>query len=306
MKKVIILYCILICVVAKGQQEPLFTQYYIGDMTINPAVSGSKSYNSLVILTRKQWLGFAGAPITTNISYHGALNNRSAMGGYLMFDKAYPSTQGNLHINYAYHIPLDYERVNLSFGIGAKMMYYNLDFNTEALPPGEDEAFSGNSYDKVLGDASSGIYLYGKDFYLGYSVTNLLQSSFNTPVNKSFPNLELRNYYAIAGYQFEIINDDWRLEPSFLVRKMEYLPYVFDLSTRIFYLEDTWTGITYRNNGTLVFCSGFAAGNMHFSYSYDYTIKGEIQQHTSGTHEIGISFRIETLATKRHISFWGY
>ena len=50
------------------------------------------------------------------------------MGGYLMFDKTYPSTQGHLQLNYAYHIPLDYEKVNLSFGIGAKLMYYNLEF----------------------------------------------------------------------------------------------------------------------------------------------------------------------------------
>ena len=103
-----------------AQQEPFFTQYFINDMAINPAVSGSKTYNPLIIQTRQQWLGFKGAPTTSNISYHGTLNNRSAIGGYLMFDKAFPSMQANLLLNYAYHIPLDYDRVNLSFGLGAK------------------------------------------------------------------------------------------------------------------------------------------------------------------------------------------
>ena len=55
-----------------------------------------------------------------------------------------------------------------------------------------------------------------------------------------------------------------------------------------------------------VFAFGFGSGNMHFSYSYDHTFAGEIQQYTYGTHEIGISFRIETMATKRHIGFWEY
>ena len=155
-----------------------------------------------------------------------------------MFDKTYPSTQGNLHLNYAYHIPLDYDEVNLSFGIGAKLMYYNLDFNEGELPPEPDNAFSTSSYDKLLGDASSGIYLYGRNFYLGYSVSNLLQSSFNTPVNENFPNLELRNYYGMGAYRFEIINNDWLLEPSFLVRKMESQPVVLDFSTRLFYFEE--------------------------------------------------------------------
>ena len=40
------------------------------------------------------------------LSYHGALNNRSAMGGYLEHDRTYPSNQTNLNLNYAYHVPL--------------------------------------------------------------------------------------------------------------------------------------------------------------------------------------------------------
>ena len=306
MSRIIIIVCVLISIAAKAQQEPLFTQYYVNDMILNPAISGSKTYNSFIIQTRQQWLGFSGAPLTTNISYHGVLNNRSAMGAYLMFDKAYPSTQGNLHLNYAYHIPLDYDRVNLSFGLGGKLMYYNLDFNQGELPPGQDNAFSTSSHDKLLGDASSGVYLYGRNFYLGYSVSNLLQSSFKTPVNENFPNLELRNYYGMGAYRFEIINNDWQLEPSFLARKMENQPVVLDFSTRLFYFENTWTGFTYRNDGTLGFCFGFGSGNIHFSYSYDHTFAGEIQQYTHGTHEVGISFRLETLATQRHIGFWEY
>ena len=51
---------------------------------------------------------------------------------------------------------------------------------------------------------------------------------------------------------------------------------------------------------------GFGKNNMHFSYSYDHTFAGDIMQYTYGTHEIGIAFRFETLATQRHIGFWSY
>ena len=131
MREIILILSVLLSVSLFAQQEPLFTQYYNNDMAINPAVSGSKTYNSLSMQTRQQWLGFEGAPLSTNINYHGALNNRSAMGGYLMFDKANPSLQANLQLNYAYHIPLNYNKVNLSFGVGAKLMYYNLDFKND-------------------------------------------------------------------------------------------------------------------------------------------------------------------------------
>ena len=307
MKQLFFVLSVFLGISVFAQQEPLFTQYYVNDMEINPAVSGSKTYNPLTIQSRQQWLGFEGAPLTSNISYHGALNNRSAMGGYLMFDKAFPTMQVNLHLNYAYHIPLDYDKVNLSFGLGAKVMYHSLDFNTDYLPPIDDQAFSASSYDKVLADASSGVYIYGTNFYAGFSVSNMFQSSFNTPVSSSpYPNSELRNYYGMAAYRFRIINNDWQLEPSFLIRKMQFQSSMSDLTTRILYLENTWAGLTYRTNGTAIFAFGFGANNMHISYSYDHTFAGEIMQYTFGSHELGISFRIETMATEGHIGFWEY
>ena len=68
MKKIFFIIGALFVVNASAQQEPLFTQYYVNDMAINPAISGSKSYNPLTIQTRQQWLGFEGAPLSTNIS----------------------------------------------------------------------------------------------------------------------------------------------------------------------------------------------------------------------------------------------
>ena len=307
MRQIILILCMLLIVNVFAQQEPLFTQYYNNDMSINPAVSGSKTYNPLTIQTRQQWLGFEGAPLSTNINYHGALNNRSAMGGYLMFNKSSPALQANLQLNYAYHIPLNYDKVNLSFGVGANFMYYNLDFKSEDLPPGIDPAYSASAYDNTLGDASAGTYLYGRNFYLGFSASNLLQSSFNKSISFSpVLNQLIRNYYTMGAYRFNIINKDWQLEPSFLLRKMELHKNVTDITTRIIYLEDTWTGLTYRTDGTLVFGFGFAANKLHISYTYDHTFAGEIMQYTYGTHEIGLSFRIETLASQRHIGFWDY
>ena len=307
MKQLFFTMMVLLGISAFAQQEPLFTQYYLNDMVINPAISGSKAYNPFTIQTRQQWLGFEGAPLTSSISYHGGLNDRSAMGGYLMFDKAFPSMQASVHFNYAYHIPLNYDKVNLSFGVGAKVMYHNLDFNTEDLPPAYDQAFSASSYEKTFADASSGVYLYGQNFYVGFSVSNMLESSFNTPVSASpYSNLEVKNYYGMGAYRINIINNDWQIEPSFLIRKMKLQSSVNDLSARVLYLENSWAGLTYRTNGTAIFAFGFGVNNMHVSYSYDHTFSGEIMQYTYGTHELGITFRIQPLAQKRHIGFWGY
>ena len=299
---------LLFAISAYAQQEPLFTQYYVNSMPINPAVSGSAPYNHLSIQTRQQWLGFEGAPLTTYISYDGALNNRSAMGGYLLLDRAYPSTQVAGHLNYAYHIPLDYDNINLSFGIGAKVMYHNLDFNnSDELPPDQDDAFSLASHNQSLADASAGVYLYSRQFYFGFSSSNLLESSFNDAIpNSPHPNSEFRNYYGMGGYRFFITNRDWQLEPSFLIRKMHSFPAITDLTARILYQENLWSGITYRTDGTAVFSFGFGSGVLHCSYSYDHTFSGDIQKYSYGTHEIALSFRIVPFTDKRSNVFWGY
>ena len=297
----------LSALIGYAQQEPIFTQYYLNDIAYNPAIAGSKTYNHLVIQTRQQWLGFEGAPLSSHISYHGAVNNRSALGSSLMYDKTDPSFQGNLQFNYSYHIPLDYEKVNLSLGIGAKLLHYSLDFDLEDLPPGQDPAFSSKAYKKTTGDASSGVYLYGRNFYIGYSVINLLESSFNDDAGKGFnTNEEVKYYYGIAGYRFHVVNKDWELEPSILLRKRKNNDDIYDISGRIFYLNDTWAGVTYRTNGTLALAIGFRSNNMHFSYSYDHTFAGEIMQYTKGTHELTISFKIPSILSARHISFWAY
>lgn len=306
MKRISLILSLLVSV-ALFAQEPLFTQYYVNDMILNPAISGSKTYNPVTIQTKQQWLGFEGAPLSSNISYHGALDDRSAIGGYFMLDREYPFTRAQLQLNYAYHVPLDYDKINISFGLGAKVKYYNIDFDIEDLPPAPDEALSSRAYNKTVTDASSGVYLYGHNFYAGFSVSNMFQKSFKSAVQESpYANSEYRNYYGMGAYRFGIINNDWHLEPSFLIRKTEYQASIIDLTTRIFYLDNSWTGLTYRNNSTAVFLLGFVVNNLHISYSYDYSFSGELTQSTLGTHELGVTLRIPTLASQRHIGFWSY
>ena len=307
MRKIILIFSVLSTLAASAQQQTTFTQYYSNDLLINPAISGSKNYNPLTFQTRQQWLGFKNAPLASNISYQTAINNRSAMGGYLAFEKSSPSFHADLNLNYAYHVPLNYDRVNISFGIGGKLMYYNLDFDLEDLPPGYDPAYTASSFESVSYDASSGAYLYGRNFYFGFSAANILQSSFNTPISGSLtPNAVSRNFYGLGGYRFYMMNNDWQFEPSFLVRKQEYQDMLLSLNARIFYMEDTWAGLTYKTDGNLGFAFGFASNDTHFSYSYDHTLRGDMQQYNFGTHEIGISFRIHAFVTQRHIGFWEY
>ena len=186
-------------------------------------------------------------------------------------------------------------------------MYYNLGFDINDLPPGYDPAFSASTYDRTIGDVSSGVFFYGKNFYFGYSIINLLESSFNKEeVTGYSTNREFKHYYGIAGYRFSIIDNNWGLEPSILLRKINERDDIYDISSRIIYLNSNWIGITYRTDATIAFSLGISSGNIHLSYSYDYSIGGEIMQHTLGTHELLLSLKIPSRSSRRHITFWDY
>lgn len=291
MKRLLILLCLgSLIQEAQSQQAIMFSQYFVNDVIYNPAVVGSKSYNQITVQSRQQWLGFEGAPLSTNISYHGSLNNRSAMGGYLEHDMTFPSSQSNLQVNYAYHVPLNLEGTNLAFGIGANVMYYNLDFNSDDLPPGYDPAYSAKSYESFLGDANSGIYLYAHNFHIGYSVLNMIQSSFNKEASYGFSrNLQERVYYGMAGYKIRI-DRDWYIEPSMLFRHLDNGKPEYNFSTRLFYSDQIWSGVSVRSNSSLSFSVGTNSNNIQVGYSFDHYF-GEIRNYQNGTHEITLSIR---------------
>jgi len=292
MKKIVIIFLFVFSViVVKSQQAVMFSQYFTNSVIYNPAISGSTDYNAFTMQTRQQWLGFEGAPLSANISYHGALNNRSAMGGYLEHDRTYPSNQTNLALNYAYHVPLNANGANISLGIGAKAMYYYLDFEPGELPPGSDPAYSDKSYEKFLGDANSGVYLYNDNFYVGYSVINMLQSSFNNESGSGFSrNIEERIYYGLAGYKIRI-DRDWYVEPSILIRNRDNGNAEYNFSTRVFYMDQIWSGLSVRSNSSLAFSIGTNSDKIQFAYSFDHYF-GEISNYQFGTHEITMSIRI--------------
>lgn len=277
--------------VVKSQQAVMFSQYYTNNVIYNPAISGSTEYSVFNLQTRQQWLGFEGAPLSANISYHGALNNRSAMGGYLEHDRTYPSNQTNLNINYAYHVPLNADGAYISFGIGAKAMYYYLDFEPGELPLGPDPAYNDKSFEKFVGDASSGLYLYNNDFYVGYSVINMLQTPFNNEAGYGFSsNVGERIYYGIAGYKIKI-DRDWYVEPSVLLRNRDNGDAEYNFSTRVLYMDQIWSGISIRSNSSLAFSVGTNSDKVQLAYSFDHYF-GSISNHQFGTHELTMSIRI--------------
>ena len=59
------------------QQENSFNQYMFGHQILNPAYSGSKNVSNITSLSRSQWTGFEGAPISQSISFNSPIGKRN-------------------------------------------------------------------------------------------------------------------------------------------------------------------------------------------------------------------------------------
>ena len=159
-----------------------------------------------------------------------------------------------------------------------------------------------------LWDASSGVFLYANNFYLGYSINNLLESSFLKELGDGLQgNNRYKHYYFTGAYKFQIIDKDWHIEPSFLIRKLQDLKEQYTITTRIIYLGDYWSSISVRTNKTIAFGIGLRLKNtLHFGYSYDHNLQSAITPLNYGTHEVSINFHLPSVLNQRHTSFWNY
>ena len=63
-----------------AQQDPQYTQYMYNTQVINPAYAGSKDALSFGLLTRKQWVGFDGAPNTSTFTINSPFWIKEKMG----------------------------------------------------------------------------------------------------------------------------------------------------------------------------------------------------------------------------------
>ena len=74
MKKYSILFALaFFWIEADAQQDPQFSQNLFNNIAINPGYAGSNDAISATALHRSQWMGFLGAPSTTNLGVEAAM-----------------------------------------------------------------------------------------------------------------------------------------------------------------------------------------------------------------------------------------
>jgi type IX secretion system PorP/SprF family membrane protein len=319
-----IFFLVLGVSMASAQQRPYYTQYIMNNYIINPAVAGIENYWDVKASHRMQWVGLQDAPVTTYLTIHGPLKKSAyenstatsfkargenprgqaywrdyqaadphqGVGFTILNDKTGPLNRFAAYGTYAYHIGLS-PTTNLSAGISVGITNMSLDanklnFGTTTVDPA---VASSGTLNKLKPDVSAGLWLYGKDYFIGLSAQQIVPQNISFSDNtvsltkgKLIPHLFLS-----AGYRLSI-SDDVSFLPSALIRYISPLPIGFDVNAKFQYQDLVWLGASYRYQDGFAAMLGLNLSNtINIGYSYDIQTS-RLNTVSKGTHEILIGF----------------
>jgi type IX secretion system PorP/SprF family membrane protein len=273
-------------------------------------MAGYDGYTSFNATTRQQWLGFREAPQTYAASWQTRLFRRSykivsnplrnknmlipstkgrvGLGMYVINDLNANVARTGLSFTYAYHIILNNQQ--LSFGLAAKVFQYRI--FTEQLDFGkiDDPVLDDLAPVAYSPDADFGVLWNGFNYFVGFSISNLLGTSVLIGSNE-LPNFKTyRHYWLLGGYTFTVTNM-LDFEPSVLLKTTENWNPQGDFSLRLYYLDLFWGGISYRTNKSLIALIGIRLESIYFGYAFDWALS-DIGHYNYGSHEITLSVKL--------------
>jgi type IX secretion system PorP/SprF family membrane protein len=293
MKKYLILILLgMQCIVSKGQQYPMISQYAFNGIFINPAYTGHHKAINTTLQYRNQWAGFDGAPKTSVLAADGMLKgNKHGLGGIIYHDKIGARTESDFSINYAYHIRTSHN-TNLSFGVRGGLAHQTGNFNElNTLQP--DMVFAQN-HSALIPKAGFGTFFYGDNFFAGFSIPTLLAyekgHDLSVDINKSS---NLGRHYLLSGGYVHDFKNGIKIKPTTIIKYLPNAALQADLNMNVLLLNTIWTGVGYRTGESLMALVEYNTSyGFRFGYAFDYTLS-RIRNFSYGSHELLIGYRFK-------------
>ncbi len=298
--KIVVFWVLWVLVSTANAQvhDPHFSQYMFNHASFNPGSVGSSDMVCVNGINRTQWIGFPGAPITTNFSANAAIKPFGIPSGVGF--NAYQDVIGfnkNLNMSAAYAYRRTIGEGKLAIGLSLGFQNNTLDASKFILGDGANSA-SGNSgiprgaEEKAsVFDMNLGLYYNTEKVYFGLSSTHLYASSlkYEGSVIKFS-----RHYFMTSGYHYQLENPLFVVSPSFLLISDLAISNL-DLSAVLTYNKRFWGGLSYRvgnglfGNAIIGILGIELMDGVRFSYSYDLTTSA-IGGYSGGSHEFYVGY----------------
>ncbi len=258
-------------------------------MAVNPAYAGSREVLSITGLSRAQWVGLEGAPVSNTLSLDMPIKDKRIGVGLQVFnDKIGIMSNSGFYGSYAYRIR--FKKSTLSFGLQGGMVHFTANYAqvrlTSIITTVSDRAFQENA-SILIPSAGAGFFLNNDNYYIGASLPNLL----NTQIS-SGSQVQVNKYdhlFLMGGYVLNL-NSDFKLKPSALLKVVSGAPIQLDANVNLWMYDLIAVGISYRTGDAAVAMVELqAAPNFKVGYAYDQSING-LRDFHSGSHELMLRY----------------
>jgi type IX secretion system PorP/SprF family membrane protein len=303
------------CGLAAAQQVPMYSQYIMNGFLVNPSFAGRDGYTSVNLTVRKQWAGLEGAPSTFAASFQTRVLKNSyiskstavrkklvkptkggkvGVGGYVFNDQNGAMRRTGFHAAYAYHIPLG-QTMGLpnDLSLGLSLSAYQFAVNTQGFVLDAGDPLLA-TYDRrvFIPDFNFGASFTTAKYYAGIAMTNLFRGSLIFADTSDHNRTELGNFFITGGIKFPL-STDWTLEPSGFVKASDMLfkSVQLDLTTRVYYKQDYWAGLSFRTSNAIILLLGLKYDRFYIAYASDFTLTDIRKVNTMGTHEITLAVK---------------
>jgi type IX secretion system PorP/SprF family membrane protein len=263
----------------------LYNQYVFNQHLINPAYAGAFDNVSITAMTRAQWTGIQGAPVTNSITGHTSMfNNKGGVGLYVLNDQLGVSNNTEAFISFSYKV--DFGKAKLAMGMQGGMIQYSYDYSKLNLEQIDDPSFTATEDNFTRPNFGAGLLFYGEYFYAGISIPRILNIEVNDGVKAS---TRYQKHYYISGGVVLPLSNALKIKPSGLLRVVENKVSI-DITTSLLINELIWAGIIIRDFNTFgVIAELQISDKIRIGYSLELPSNSLIANQF-GTHELMIGF----------------
>lgn len=217
----------------------------------NPAATATGTDMETTVFARRQWLGFAGAPLTGFASFaYPVIDYNMSVGAMLYTDQLGPVSKTGLRINYSYklqEILADYDQ--LAIGLSASASQYAFSTNDLIVNQQADRLLQEGTMNTIFPTVSAG-FMYTRNgrrdedrkLWVSFSMQQIVSG--DVEVLGSSAEREQQYFFGIGTRRYGY---DSYIEPYFTVNLTR--PELVDMLIGVRYemQEKFWAGIGYSS-----------------------------------------------------------
>jgi type IX secretion system PorP/SprF family membrane protein len=292
MKKLSLLSGLLLAVLStNAQQDPIYNLYQFNQLLINPAYAGSREGLTLAASRRQQWLDIPGAPVTTALSLHTPVLNKSlGLGLSIIKDEMGPRDVIGVYANVAYILRFS-KGWRLSMGFNGGYNRYQFRFDKMNMQVQEAAEQLRNQLNLAALDINSGIFLRNQDFFFGVSATHINAPnvfSYTDPNGGGHFTYKLNTHIFVTAGKSFVLGENLIFSPSVLVKHFNDVNSA-DINLNFFLYRKLWLGAFYRSDfGPGGLLQYYVTNRFRVAYSYDTGLNDS--KRLGGSHEIMLGY----------------